>query len=382
MRPLVEPTIERMIDEDTPGCVSSFFPRRAGVVVLLGENDAVVLISAAGDVRAFLADRLDDIGEHGGRRADLRPVTRRVLMYFCGIGLETRWLLGRIAMRLDGALFGELLKRSSVQLLVFDDEPMRWRVLESLEIRGTIGRWIGPIPKESVARRVGEVIDEVFSLCRYPKELALAPKGTACAYREMGKCPAACDGSETLDSYRARFDEAWALIRPGLAAARESSERAMGEASAGLDFEAAGRHKRSAELLGGIPAHETRLTRELAGMRAMVVSPCAMRSWAGVWVFGEGGLTMLGCVREDSGRVVVAGLIERAMTIGALETFDERSVHDLGLVTGVAHAKPGRGHRRVPSVFDLLGSIQIGAVQRAIVHASQPVEQDTSPGAP
>lgn len=373
------PTIERMIDEDMPGCVSSFFPRRPGVLVLLGEGGAVVLVSAAGDMRAFLADRLDPTSERDGRKADLRPVTRRVLGYPCGIGMETQWLLGRIAKDCDPGLFGELTDRLAVQILVFDDEPIRWRVAVSTGFTGPIGRCFGPLPRASTAQRIGEALDEVFSLCRYPKELALAPGGTACAYKEMGKCPAACDGSEPMDSYLQRFDRAWMLIEGGLDAAAGSSERAMGEASASLDFEAAGRHKRAAELLGGIPRSESRLARSLAGMRTLVVTPTAMRGWAGVWVFGSGGLTMLGAIRDEAGRATIAAFIERALSAGVLDSLSERAVHDLGLLTRVAHTKLGRGNRRVPSVFDLRDPVEIGAVQRAIVHASSPNEQDSAP---
>jgi len=375
----IEPAIERMIDEDTHGCVSSFFPRRAGVVVLLGEGDAVVLISAAADMRAFLADRLGTSGERDGRRADLRPVTRRVLGYACGTGMETQWLLGRIAMRRDAGLLRELMQRSAVHLLVFEQEPMRWRVMDSIGMAGPIGRWLGPLPRASTAQRIGEAIDEVFSLCRYPRELALAPGGTACAYKEMGKCPAACDGSEPLEAYRARFDGAWVLVGGGLDRAVALSERAMGEASAGLDFEGAAHYKRAGELLGAVPIGEHRLSRGLRGMRTLVISPSALRGWAGVWVFGEGGLTMIGGVREDAGRGTVERLIERALAVDALVSFSERSVHDLGLVTRVAYAKPGRGHRRVPSVFDLREPVETGAVRRAIVHASTPGEQDGVP---
>lgn len=376
MRRAIEPTLELKVDEDTHGCVSSFFPRRAGVVVLLGDGDAVVLISAAGDLRAFLSDRLDEEIERDGRRADLRPVTKRILAYCCGIGMETQWLLGRIAMERDEDLLRELMERSSAQMLVLHSDPMRWSVIDSTRMQGAIGRWIGPIPKESVARRIGEALDELFSLCRYPKELALAPNGNACAYKEMGKCPAACDGSETMEQYAERFDAAWELINGGLDAAVERSERAMGEASSAMDFEAAGRHKRAAELLSAVPRSERTLARSLDRMLILVIAPCALRGWAGVWVMGEDGLTMIACVRDDAPRSTVSSVVDRASRIDPLVSLDMRSAHDLGLVSRVAHAKPGRGNRRVPSVFHLTDAIETGAVQRAIVHASTPSEQD------
>ncbi len=45
---------------------------------------------------------------------------------------------------------------------------------------------------------------DAFDLCRYPNILKQAPRGVACAYKEMGRCPAPCDGTEALELYRVR----------------------------------------------------------------------------------------------------------------------------------------------------------------------------------
>ena len=60
----------------------------------------------------------------------------------------------------------------------------------------------------------------------------------------MGKCPAPCDGSESLERYRARVDAAMAFAaNENRAAWRDSLEGEMKAAAAALEFEKAGRLK-------------------------------------------------------------------------------------------------------------------------------------------
>jgi len=47
-----------------------------------------------------------------------------------------------------------------------------------------------------------EIAEDAFDLCRYYNVLVEAPGARACAYKEMGKCPAPCDGSISMEQYR------------------------------------------------------------------------------------------------------------------------------------------------------------------------------------
>src|SRR6185295_16204268 len=66
------------------------------------------------------------------------------------------------------------------------------------------GVFIGPIADKDTAGRLIERTIDAFDLCRYHHLLVQAPRATACAYKEMGRCPAPCDGSETMAGFRAR----------------------------------------------------------------------------------------------------------------------------------------------------------------------------------
>lgn len=100
--------------------------------------------------------------------------------------------------------------------------------------------YFGPIPDKHAAGRLVESLDDLFDLCRYHNILIQAPHGKPCAYKEMGKCPAPCDGSISLAEYHSQIEAAaGVLARGGHEAWRHSLEGQMKAVAAQLQFEAA-----------------------------------------------------------------------------------------------------------------------------------------------
>jgi excinuclease UvrABC nuclease subunit len=120
------------------------------------------------------------------------------------------------------------------------------------------GELIGPIEDKHAAGRLIELVEDTFDLCRYHNVLLESPKGRACAYKEMGRCAAPCDGSATMDDY-------WLLVRQSIDALlhpqnyRAERDQQMRQAAAELNFEAAGKIKthleRGSRLHAGAFAH-------------------------------------------------------------------------------------------------------------------------------
>lgn len=157
------------------------------------------------------------------------------------------------------------------------------------------GVLLGPLPdKDSAGRFIERVID-AFDLCRYHHLLVLAPGAQACAYKEMSRCPAPCDGSEGLDAYRARTRAAIrTLAGPALDLAIGDAEAAMRTAAAEGRFEVAGMHKARADRLRTLDAPAFAHVRDLAHWRSLVLlrSPAAGAVRAAV--FDRGDLLCLG----------------------------------------------------------------------------------------
>src|SRR5256885_1820097 len=77
------------------------------------------------------------------------------------------------------------------------------------------GMVIGPLEDKHAAARLIQLVEDSFDLCRYYNILVESPNTKACAYKEMGKCPAPCDGTISMDEYRRGIERsAQVLIRP------------------------------------------------------------------------------------------------------------------------------------------------------------------------
>jgi len=167
---------------------------------------------------------------------------------------------------------------------------------------------LGPLANKDTTGRFGEAIDDVFDLCRFPRELAMAPRGTACAYKEMGRCPAPCDGSEPLHHYRARVREALDALRREPQDRAAPVERAMREAAAVQDFESASRHKSCMDRLARIAKPAMRHARPLDTYRFVGILRSGRAGWARAWWIDTRGCTPVADLDGSRPRLALAAL--------------------------------------------------------------------------
>jgi excinuclease UvrABC nuclease subunit len=107
----------------------------------------------------------------------------------------------------------------------------------------------GPIEDKHAAGKLVETIEDCFDLCRYYNVLVESPRGRACAYKEMGKCPAPCDGTVPMEHYHGQIRRGLEMLeRPSEFA--DDLERRMREAAGRLEFEAAKKFKGLMERTG------------------------------------------------------------------------------------------------------------------------------------
>ncbi|MBL0926383.1 MAG: hypothetical protein IBJ11_01865 [Phycisphaerales bacterium] len=349
-------------------------PPSRGVAVFRAADGRPVLIATSGDVRDLARRRLAPASEKGaggvGRHTDYRAVVTRVDAATAGSVFEcdlrylalARCLLpGTYRAALDrwqgwfvaadiASTFPEICKRGTPQL-----PALRWTPDGPIRV-------LGPIADKHAAGRLGEILIDLFDLCRYHHILVKAPVATACAYKEMGKCPAPCDGSETMDSYRDRLRRALdaAADLPGWRATIRSR---MSDAAAALDFEAAARAKslldRSAALDG--PAF-SRLG-DLAAFRLLAAMGGESPGWLRLAMITPRGVRLLADVRAES----ADGPSLELLAAGAAAAAGDRaenpplSTHDaetLGLVCSALYS-PRSGPLAVRPITPAFGPADI-----------------------
>lgn len=299
-------------------------PAKPAVYLLTGTTEAgsdhPVLLATVGDLRAALRRRLaDNPPDTKTKRVAYGQICTRVHYRQVHSLLAANFYYAAAARALFPETAAALIPwRTSWWIGVERDVPgrggaafPRFRKTNNLADPGLA--YAGPIRDKHAATRLVESLEDLFDLCRYHNILVQAPQGKACAYKEMGKCPAPCDGSESLASYRGRITAALAFLTDapvadsagdqGVTSARsawrEKLEAQMKTAAAALQFETAGKLKQRLSRAGlwwhGHPAHEHRrdadATAPLEHFAYLSLQPGKGKPWVEPWIIHFAGPT-------------------------------------------------------------------------------------------
>jgi hypothetical protein len=269
---------------DRAEAASSALPAGPGVAVIVGSDPSgggptrAVLVAATADLRAFASRRLTAEGP----RADLAPLAVGVLACRAGSGFEAELAQDALSAAWTPSAHAEACSRRRPWFLVLEpaaDEPV-WRVVDDPPSSAAWSNMVGPFPTRNAATVFGRALDDRFELCREPRLLAQRPGATACAYKEMGRCPAACDGSEPMSAYRGRAREALAFAGRGAGEERACLERRMSEAVSSMDFETAASVRTELERLAPFEARGSAWATTIDRFRVLAVVPSGRRGWA------------------------------------------------------------------------------------------------------
>lgn len=333
-------------------------PARRGVVVFRAEDASAVTVAVTGDARALVRRKLapTDAGAPRGPEADLRPIVRRVDVVSAGSMFEAELLFLEIARAEMPRLYRAAADRWQAWCVRLDPEAPAptWRKTALREMdqgERDPGTLIGPMRDKDAAGRFGAGLDDAFELCRYPRELAKAPRGTPCAYKEMGRCPAACDGSEPMEAYRARARLAVDLDAPGRARAAEEAEAEMRAAADRHDFERAASCKAQADRLRALDGPAWTWADRLDRLGVVALIPSEREGWARLLAVSCAGWRAIADVEAPGpragwevgpARALLDAAREACAWISARPTgpVADDAADALGLISGYLYARP------------------------------------------
>jgi hypothetical protein len=358
-------------DQGTPRPgVSCFFPSHRGVVEFQSAEGKTLLLAATGHLRDFIAQRLNEACEPSAR-ADLAPITARILAHPTGSAFESDLFVLERAREEDPELYTKITHQNRRALLILDTASGTWRVAETTGLNvGPEECVIGPCLTNKAAQQLGEAIDDVYELCRYPAQLALAPKGTPCAYKEMGRCPAACDGSEPMDAYHNRFTQAMHAIEGGLRGWGAIIKDEIKAASVEMDFERAGITKRQLDAVDELPRDTLGTAGALGAFTCVIITPSIQTGYATCWV-----LNSEGCVPVCSVGVLDNELLDDLPGLLAEQFcamgFDQVQLDRFSLIARHWMTKQTKQRKRRVSVLDGRDVNWSKGLRRAIEDAQQ-----------
>jgi DNA polymerase-3 subunit epsilon len=194
-----------------------------------------VQLATSQALRRLLTNRLTSAPEERPGRADLAEITRCVRWRVLACAFEGRWWYYRLARVIHPREYRRLISFGPAYFLHVDFAQAIPEIRVTERVWQQPGAYAGPWPSQKSAQESLEALWDLFDLCRYPEQVRKAPQGSRCAYAEMGRCDAPCDGSVPLAAMVARWRAAWsfatdpAAVSAWMAAAQERMRGAARE---------------------------------------------------------------------------------------------------------------------------------------------------------
>jgi hypothetical protein len=253
---ITDPILDQVLTIDPEQPIESWrlqVPAKAACYLLSDEADQPIVLATVGDLRAALVRRMTENDQPSpSRRIDYRQVVRSVRYRRVGGPFEANWVYLENVRRLYPDRYGKLIRRFGCHWVRMDPHDDHPRFIVSKHATEPYPTCYGPFNDSRTPRRLIESLEILFDLCREHDILKKMPHGAACAYKEMGRCPAPCDGSISMEAYRGQLHQAVTFIAAP-EAAMEAAETKMKSAADALDFERAAATKKWLGVAKSIP---------------------------------------------------------------------------------------------------------------------------------
>lgn len=228
-------------------------PTGNGVFLFRDNDKRPLMLGVAANLRASLRAKLFEQTENplDQKRVKLAGVAREVAWKRTANEFERFLVYGLHARDIYPTTYRRQLPFSTCWFITIDLRT-RFPRFEAKKTPSSHGETIfGPLLSRRDADRMIRLLEDAFDLCRYHDVLTQSPNGQACAYYDMGRCPAPCDGTVSMQRYHDSIGAATAFLR-GDADGLAPVKARMKTAAAATQFELAQVYKKIAEEAGGI----------------------------------------------------------------------------------------------------------------------------------
>ena len=271
-------------------------PARWVIYLLADEEDRPVQLLCVKNLRYSLKRRLGPEEEAAGpsKRVNYRDIVRRVHWRRVDSAFEADWLYYEAARDVFPQTYAGMVGFRPAWFVHVNPEHAFPRYVKTIDLSKS-GLLIGPLEDKHAAANLIELAEDSFDLCRYYNVLVEAPGAKACAYKEMGKCPAPCDGSISMEQYRGMVEWSARSVVDPATLVRDHTRR-MQQAATELRFEVAAKIKGLVDRLSQLgkgPYRHVALLRDFRYLslqhgpregtaRAFLVTPGAIEEIAGL----------------------------------------------------------------------------------------------------
>lgn len=266
--------LPQSIAYDPAGDVEAFLknvPAKWVVYLMTDADDRPVQLLCVKNLRYSLNKRLGESETVGlSRRVNYRELVRNIHWRRVYSAFEADAVYLEAARQYFPQTYRGMTGFQPAWFLHVNPDASFPRYAKTIELEIKSGQLIGPIEDKHSAGRLIEDIMDWFDLCRYYNILVESPNARACAYKEMGKCPAPCDGSISMENYRQLIRwSAQAIVDPQELIADVNLR--MKQAAAELRFETARKIKAYADSLSQLGKGSYRHVRKLRDFRFLSI---------------------------------------------------------------------------------------------------------------
>ena len=308
-------------------------PARWVVYLMVDAEDRPIQLLCVKNLRYSLERRLSGIEDIGpSKRVNYREIVRRIYYRRVDSAFEADAVYLEAARHAFPESYQGMVGFRPAWFVHVNPEAPFPRYVKTIDLAPRDGLLLGPVEDKHAAARLIELVEDLFDLCRYYNILVESPHGKACAYKEMGKCPAPCDGTIEIAQYRRMVEWSMAtLVDPDELIRQET--RRMHAAAADLKFEMAAKIKAYSESLSQLRKGPFRHVRRLKEFTYLSFQRGPRDGLAKVF------LIMPGQIEEIAGLIGEAlrpsELLRLAFTLAAERasvTVDSRGVERIGVV--------------------------------------------------
>ncbi len=295
---------EASVTFDPVGDAQAFYlsvPARWVVYLMADADDRPIQLLCVRNLRSSLRRRLGQeaaVAEQPGglsRRIDYRQIVRRIHWRRVDSTFEADWRYFEAARRVFPQTYRGMVGFRPAWFIHVNPETAFPRFIKTIDLSSRTGILIGPVEDKHAAARLIELAVDCFDLCRYYSILVQAPHGRACAYKEMGKCPAPCDGSISMDQYRRLLAMGIEAIIDPTSLIHEHTQR-MSLAAAEMQFESASKIKAFVAQLQMFAAGPFRHARYLSDFKYLSVQRGPRSGTAKLFLITPGAIEPIACL--------------------------------------------------------------------------------------
>jgi excinuclease UvrABC nuclease subunit len=298
-------------------------------------DDRPVQLLCVKNLRQSLKRRLGDDPELSGpsRRVDYKAIVRNIRWRRVDSAFEADVVYLEAAQRLFPQTYRGMIGFEQAWFIHVNPDANFPRYTKTVDLSPRPGLLIGPIEDKYAAARLIEDAVDWFDLCRYYNILVESPNATACAYKEMGKCPAPCDGSISIEQYRALVEwSARSIVEP-IDLVRDNTNR-MQAAAAERKYEVAARIKQYVDSLSQLGKGPFRHARFLRDFRFISLQRGPRQGLAKLFLITPGRIEeVMGLIDASMDRAeLLSYIFERAAALHD-EAIDSIGAERIGLVS-------------------------------------------------